>query len=217
MNSTQLIDTGNSKSFPHDYPITIEQSVDAKILTIIGKNVHETFLKIQDPEQYDLILLELHLECLGEHTGESMGSEGSNILGFARFRMGNDPPSQLIELVKQPHSSENSIQLAKTFFESQQFIVAVCADTPGRIVNRLIRPYLNAVLRRLDDRLATASDMDLTLKLGLGYPEGPLSLLSRSGLADHAHVSEYLFNALGKDTFFPARRAQVATKHHSKK
>jgi 3-hydroxybutyryl-CoA dehydrogenase len=215
--STQLIDTGNSKSFPHDYPITIAQSVDAKIVIIVGENIQEAFLKIPDPKQYDLILLELHLGCLGEHTGESMGSEGSNVLGFARFRMGNDPPSQLIELVKQPYSNANSIQLAKAFFESQQFIVAVCADTPGRIVNRLIRPYLNAVLRRLDDGLATASDMDLTLKLGLGYPEGPLSLLSRSGLAEHAYVSEYLFNALGKDTFFPARRAQVATKNNIKK
>jgi 3-hydroxybutyryl-CoA dehydrogenase len=52
--------------------------------------------------------------------------------------------------------------------------------------------------------------MDLTLKLGLGYPEGPLSLLSRTGLEHHAKVSQSLFEALGKSEFSPARRAQVA-------
>lgn len=211
-----LIDTGNSKSFPQDFYIGVSSDPSAKILTIIGENVRTAFAQVQNPEHYDLIILELDLECLGEHTGEKMGAEGSNVLGFARFRMGIDPPTKLIELVKQPHSFEKSIQLAKSFFEEQEFIVAVCADTPGRIVNRLIRPYLNAVLRRLDDGLASASDMDLTLKLGLGYPEGPLSLLSRSGLEEHAKVSESLFNALGKSEFFPARRAQVALKNSKK-
>ena len=213
MISTKIIDTGNSKSFPNDFYLSVASDPAAKILTIIGENVRTAFAAIQHPEQYDLILLELDLECLGEHTGEKMGSEGSNVLGFARFRMGIDPPSKLIELVKQPQSFEKSIQLATSFFESQNFIVATCADTPGRIVNRLIRPYLNAVLRRLDDGLASASDMDLTLKLGLGYPEGPLSLLARTGLGEHAKVSESLFKSLGQSEFFPARRAQVALKN----
>ena len=213
MISTKLIDTGNSKSFPKDFYINVTNDPSSKILTIIGENVQQAFKALKNPEQFDLILLELDLECLGEHTGEKMGSEGSNVLGFARFRMGIDPPSQLIELVKQAQSFESSLQLAKSFFESQNFIVATCADTPGRIVNRLIRPYLNSVLRRLDDGLASASDMDLTLKLGLGYPEGPLSLLSRSGLAQHAQTSEYLLKALGKNEFSPARRAQVALKN----
>jgi 3-hydroxybutyryl-CoA dehydrogenase len=90
------------------------------------------------------------------------------------------------------------------------FSVAICGDTPGRIVNRLIRPYLNAVLRRLDDGLASAGDMDMTLKLGLGYPEGPNALLARTGLVDHFDISNALFQSLGDPDFAPARRARVA-------
>lgn len=210
MMAIQLIETGNSKSFPDGIPFSVSNDSSANVLMIVGDHVGTAFQKISDRDKFDLILLELDLECLGVHTGEQMGQEGSNVLGFARFRMGDDPPTPLIELVKQPNSSNVALGLAKTVFEEQQLIVAICADTPGRIVNRLIRPYLNSVLRRLDDGLASASDMDLTLKLGLGYPEGPLNLLSRSGLAHHAEVSQTLYRALGKTEFSPARRAQIA-------
>ena len=88
--------------------------------------------------------------------------------------------------------------------------VAVCGDFPGRIVNRLIRPYLNAALRRLDEKLASAQDMDKTLCLGLGYPEGPISLLTRTGLAEHFDVTQALYLALGQEAYAPAHRAQVA-------
>jgi 3-hydroxybutyryl-CoA dehydrogenase len=210
MITAKIIDTGNSKSFPNGLSLPSTGEDKTQSLIIIGNGVASAFQAITNLEQYDLILLELDLECLGVHTGESMGTEGSSVLGFARFKLGDDPPSQLIELVQQPNSSPTAIALAKSFFEEQQFVVALCADTPGRIVNRLIRPYFNAVLRRLDDGLASANDMDLTLKLGLGYPEGPLSLLSRTGLEHHAKVSQSLFEALGKSEFSPARRAQVA-------
>jgi 3-hydroxybutyryl-CoA dehydrogenase len=89
-------------------------------------------------------------------------------------------------------------------------VVAVCNDFPGRIVDRLIRPYFNAALRRLDEKLATADDLDKTLRLGLGYPEGPIALLERTGLVHHHDVTAALHRALGQEPYAPARRAQVA-------
>ena len=79
-----------------------------------------------------------------------------------------------------------------------------------RVIDRLVRPYYNAALRRLDEGLATASDMDTTLKLGLGYPEGPIALLERTGLAAHFDVSQALHESLGDAAYAPARRARVA-------
>ena len=95
-------------------------------------------------------------------------------------------------------------------FEGAGLGVAVCNDFPGRIVDRLLRPYLNAALRRLDEGLATADDMDTTLRLGLGYPEGPIALLERTGLAAHFDVAQALYEALGDPAYAPARRARVA-------
>ena len=63
---------------------------------------------------------------------------------------------------------------------------------------------------QLDEGLATADDMDTTLKLGLGYPEGPIALLERTGLAAHFDVSQALHESLGDAAYAPARRARVA-------
>ena len=132
------------------------------------------------------------------------------MLGFARFRLGEVEPSALIELVRQPRSSDAAISAARELFEAAGLKVAVCGDFAGRIIDRLVRPYFNAALRRLDEGLATADDLDTTLKLGLGYPEGPISLLERTGLEHHYDRTQALFEATGDPAYAPARRARVA-------
>jgi electron transfer flavoprotein beta subunit len=90
------------------------------------------------------VAIELAHECLGVHTGEERGKEGSNVVGFARFRLGRADPTPLVELVRQPQTRDSAIAAAKAAFEAAGLKVAVCGDFPGRIVDRLIRPYLNA-------------------------------------------------------------------------
>ncbi len=205
-----IIDTGNSRSFPAPHPLLEGQSADGEVIIVIGSDVGSGLAKIQQSDAKAAILIELGTECLGVHTGESRGKEGSNVLGFARFRLGNGDPSNLIELVRQPGTSESALAAAKTVLEGAGFKVAVCLDFQGRIIDRLVRPYYNASLRRLDEGLATADDLDLTLRLGLGYPEGPISLLERTGLEHHFDVTQALFEAYGESPYAPARRARVA-------
>jgi 3-hydroxybutyryl-CoA dehydrogenase len=217
---------GDSRSFPADEPQTHPLLVDAAdhpqthgprdVLVLIGAGAGEALARLEKPSAWQAILVELGTECLGVHTGEDRGNEGSNVLGFARFRMGRAMPTALVELVRQPNSSGDAIAAAREIFEGNGLKVAVCNDFPGRIVDRLIRPYLNAALRRLDEKLATAEDMDTTLRLGLGYPEGPISLLERTGLAEHHDVSLALQHALGDSAYAPARRAQVAKARQSR-
>ena len=52
--------------------------------------------------------------------------------------------------------------------------------------------------------------MDLTCRLGLGYPEGPVERVVRGGLAYHYEVSKALFETYGTPAYAPARRAVVA-------
>ena len=56
---------------------------------------------------------------------------------------------------------------------------------------------------------AAAQISDDVVKKGLGYPEGMIALLERTGLAHHQGVTLALFQALGNDAYAPARRAQV--------
>jgi 3-hydroxybutyryl-CoA dehydrogenase len=201
-----IIDTGGSRSFPAGDAFLQKSSKHADLAIVIGRDVSSEFPKVKAKT----ILLELGSECLGVYTGESRGNEGSNVLGFARFRLGDAPPTNLVELVKQPKTDPAALAAAKQVFEGAGLGVAVCNDFPGRIVDRLLRPYLNAALRRLDEGLATADDMDTTLRLGLGYPEGPIALLDRTGLAAHFDVTQALYEALGDPAYAPARRARVA-------
>lgn len=208
--SYQIVQTGESTSFPEKHAFIDNASSGAGGLVYIGKNAGKAFAEGQAHEQRSFVAVELGTECLGSHTGESRGHEGSNVVGFARFRMGNAAPSQLIELVRQPATSAAALDAAKAEFQAAGLVVVVCNDFPGRIVDRLIRPYFNAALRRLDEKLASAEDLDKTLCLGLGYPEGPIGLLERTGLAHHFRVTRDLHEALGQEPYAPARRAGVA-------
>lgn len=217
--SWRVIDTGGSRSFPssHRFLSDVSTEQNADVIIIIGKDVAPALAQIKPSDPVSAVVVELVDECLGVYTGEHRGEEGSNVLGFNRFRMGDDPPSNLIELVRQPQSDAQAITAASAVFNAADLEVSVCQDQSGRILDRLLRPYFNDVLRRLDDGLASADDMDLTLKLGLGYPEGPVTLLERSGLHHHADTSQRLFEATGDRAFTPARRSQVARQRVTKK
>ena len=208
--SYRVIQTGDSRSFPEAHPLIDGASASGEVLVLAGTGAGRAFAEVADKTVYVAILIELGTECIGAHTGESRGEEGSNVLGFARFRLGDAKPSDLVEIVRQPNTAPEALAATRALFEASGLKTAVCGDFPGRIVDRLVRPYYNAALGRLDAKLATASDMDLTLKLGLGYPEGPIELLERTGLAAHHDVTAALHEALGNPAYAPARRAQVA-------
>lgn len=155
------------------------------------------------------VLIELAEECLGEHADEQ-NPEHANVLGFARHRNGEDPPSRLVELVRHANSSEAAIAAARTMFEATGLEVVGCSDRAGRIIQRLVVPKYNAALRFLDEGLATQADMDLTCKLGFGYPDGPIERVLRGGLVSHYRISKALFDAYGTPAFAPPRRARIA-------
>jgi len=206
----RIVRAGDSRSFPEKHALLENASRRGEVAIVVGTRVAEGLAQLGDLAGYAAVVVELGTECLGVYAGESRGEEGSSMLGFARFRLGDDAPSNLVELVRQPATPQSAIDAAKQVFEGAGLQVAVCRDSAGRIVDRLVRPYYNAALRRLDEGLATAADMDITLKLGLGYPEGPIALLERSGLAHHHDVTQALFAVYGDAAYAPARRAGVA-------
>ena len=206
----QIIDTGNSRSFPAAHALLEKAEAAGDAVVIIGEKAAPALQSLNLRDRKVAILIELGLEPLGVHTGENRGNEGSNIVGFARFRLGSGEPTAVVEVVRQPRTNETAVAAAKEIFEAAGLQVAVCGDFDGRILDRLVRPYYNAALRRLDEGLATADDLDMTLKLGLGYPVGPIALLERTGLEHHHDVTQALYEVLGDPAYAPARRARVA-------
>ncbi len=208
-----ILDTGFSRSFPAEHALLTGAAKDlksAEVVIVIGEHAGRHAKSLKKWKDKVAVIIELGTESLGVYTGESRAEEGSNVLGFARFRLGIAEPTNLVELVRQPRTNNAALAAAKLIFEGAGLQVAICGDFAGRIIDRLVRPYYNAALRRLDEGLATADDLDTTLKLGLGYPEGPIALLERTGLAQHFDVTQALFEAYGEPAYAPARRARVA-------
>jgi 3-hydroxybutyryl-CoA dehydrogenase len=215
----RLIRAGQSRSFPEGHAFIDAASDDAPARIYTGIDAGGAFRRDAragwQVSDTPFVAIELGHECLADYTGDCAqadleGGAAPNVFGFARFKLGDAVPGNLIELVKPAQADTGALEGAKTAFEAAGFVVAVCGDFPGRIVDRLVRPYYNAALRRLDEKLASATDLDMTLRLGLGYPEGPIALLERTGLQHHYEVTQALYEALGDTAYAPARRAQVA-------
>lgn len=157
-------------------------------------------------------IVELGAECLGAHTG-ARPHAGMPVVGFARYCAGNAQPSQVVELVIPAETPENAVAAALGVAAMLGLTPVICSDRPGRILDRLIRPYLNDALRSVDDGVAAAADIDFTVRMGLGYREGPIDLVQRTGLEHHFQVSRMLWEALADPAFAPARRARIASEH----
>ncbi len=194
---------GESRSFPEGDSFLDASVEGGEALFLLGAPF------APDPGRA-AILVELGLECLDVHLDTKAEGPETNVLGFARYRNGEDPPSKLIELVAAPAAAVAAVAAARLVLEGAGFAVVVSADRVGRIVDRLVRPKYNAALRLLDDGLAEAGDMDRVCRLGLGYPDGPIERVVRGGLVHHHDVSRALFAVSGAAGFAPARQAVVA-------
>lgn len=208
----ELIDLGASRSMPDGDVLRSHARAEADVTVIAGGEAAAVARALAHVHLASrrAVLVELGTECLGFHTGEQAAVGETNVLGFARFRLGAQQPSQLVELVRQRSTSELALSAAAAVFKAAGLEVSICGDVPGRIVDSLLRPYLNAALESADEGLAAPAALDQVLRLGLGYPQGPIELLERTGLEAHYQISRALHDSLGAPEFFPARRARVA-------
>lgn len=198
---------GESDSFSNADDFVSGASADGDVLFILGR---------ADPASCRMpgrtaVAVELGGDCLEFYEGVEEDGP-ANIVGFARWRLGRNDPSQLVELVKGRRTSADAIAAVTTILEAAGFTVAVSADRAGRIVDRLIRPQFNLALQSVDDDLATAEDLDLCLSLGLGYRRGLLAPVVAGGLDNHHDITKALFDVYGQPQYAPARRAVVAKK-----
>ncbi len=94
-------------------------------------------------------------------------------------------PVQLMKLVEVVRSDATDAQVfedAKAFGTACGKAPVACKDTPGFVVNRLLVPYMTEAMRMLERGDASAQDIDTAMKLGCGYPMGPIELTDYVGL-----------------------------------
>ena len=133
---------------------------------------------------------------LAEATGRPDLVVGLHILSPA-------PASKVIELVRSELCAEETIARARTFCESLGKSVVVVKDSPGFIINRLLAPYLLEAVRLVEQGAASKEDIDTCMKLGCGYPVGPLRLLDLVGLDEFCDLTGSLRSLLDDPKYEP--------------
>ncbi|KAK7869465.1 hypothetical protein R5R35_008181 [Gryllus longicercus] len=92
------------------------------------------------------------------------------------------PVMKLLEVVRIPETSDDTYNKLIEWGAAIGKTTVTCKDTPGFIVNRLLIPYSSEAIRMLERGDATARDIDTAMKLGAGYPMGPIELADYTGL-----------------------------------
>jgi 3-hydroxybutyryl-CoA dehydrogenase len=88
----------------------------------------------------------------------------------------------LVEVVKTIRTSPEVLTIAFEFIKSLRKVPIISKDNPGFIVNFLLTPYLMDAIKAVANGVASVQDIDTGMKLGCGYPMGPLMLADLIGL-----------------------------------
>jgi len=123
---------------------------------------------------------------------------------FAGLHFFNPVPlMKLVEVVRALTTSDETYDAVFNFAQALGKEPITAPDKPGFIVNRLLIPYLLDAIRCYERGLGTIEDIDKGMKLGCGYPMGPLTLLDFVGLDTTFYISNIMFEEY-KDPMFAA-------------
>ena len=111
------------------------------------------------------------------------------------------PIMKLIEVVRTPYSSEESINSVVKFSNQLGKEPLVVIDTPGFIVNRILLPMINMAAYLLMDKVATAETIDSAMLLGANHPLGPLALADLIGIDVCSRILNELYRDLNDSRF----------------
>jgi len=111
------------------------------------------------------------------------------------------PVMKLVEVVR-TIATDDAVYGEMVAFGAKLGKTAVRAkDSTGFIVNRLLVPYLLDAIRALEEGVGSIEDIDNSMKLGCGYPMGPLTLLDFVGLDTTYYISQIMFDEFKEKRF----------------
>jgi 3-hydroxybutyryl-CoA dehydrogenase len=113
------------------------------------------------------------------------------------------PVMKLVEVIRGIATSEETFQTIAALVEKLGKEMAVSADYPGFIVNRILIPMINEAAFALYEGVASAEDIDKGMKLGTNQPMGPLTLADFIGLDTVLAICEVLYNGFKDPKYRP--------------
>jgi 3-hydroxybutyryl-CoA dehydrogenase len=129
------------------------------------------------------------------------------------------PLMKLVEVVSSLRTSKAVTEEASHWCRAVGKTVVTVGDSTGFVVNRLLVPYMLDAIRVYEQGLASRDDIDNAMKLGCGYPMGPLLLSDYVGLDTTCAIARIMFDEFREPRFAPPpllRRMVLAGQHGRK-
>jgi 3-hydroxybutyryl-CoA dehydrogenase len=129
------------------------------------------------------------------------------------------PLMKLVEVVRTLRTAPAAVEAASTWCRAIGKTVVTTGDSTGFVVNRLLVPYMLDAIRVYEQGLASRDDIDNAMKLGCGYPMGPLFLGDYVGLDTTYSIAQIMFDEFREPRFAPPpllKRMVLAGRHGRK-
>lgn len=113
------------------------------------------------------------------------------------------PVMKLVEVIRGLATSDETFDATAVLVAKLGKEMAVSADYPGFIVNRILIPMINEAAFALFEGIATAEDIDKGMKLGTNQPMGPLTLADFIGLDTCLAIMNVLYEGFRDSKYRP--------------
>lgn len=113
------------------------------------------------------------------------------------------PRAEMVEVVRAMKTSQSTFEAAKDLARTMGKEVVEVHEYPGFVTARVMIPFINEAVYALMEGVASPHDIDTAVKLGFGFPMGPLEIADTIGLDDLMLLMESLFRELGEFKYKP--------------
>ena len=113
------------------------------------------------------------------------------------------PVMTLVEVIRGLATSDDTFNATADLVAKLGKEMAVSADYPGFIVNRILIPMINEAVFALFEGIATVEDIDKGMKLGTNQPMGPLTLADFIGLDTCLAIMNVLYEGFKDAKYRP--------------
>ena len=129
------------------------------------------------------------------------------------------PLMKLVEVVRTVRTDPAQLESVNAWCKAIGKTAVNCGDSTGFVVNRLLVPYMLDAVRVFEQGLASRDDIDNAMKLGCGYPMGPLLLGDYVGLDTTYYITQIMFEEFKEPRFAapPLLKRMVMAGLHGRK
>jgi 3-hydroxybutyryl-CoA dehydrogenase len=118
-----------------------------------------------------------------------------------------------VTLMTCPGTAKSTVDRAQAIFAAQSIPAFVISDSPGFVAPRVVACIVNLACEMAQQGIASPEDIDVSVRLGLGYPVGPFEWGDALGATQVLDILRGLYETFGDQRYRPSpwlvRRARL--------